>query len=74
MNVTVLSSEACTDCRVLKRMLDKYGVVFSVVDASELGFDGKLPVMLIDDKNRDIFVGISNCAHFLRWNHEVLMF
>lgn len=69
-------TDACADCLLAKKILEKYGVAYDWVDVSKSsGFEGEVPQLEIDDvpstsiDNKQIIVGYNNIAKYLRLGH-----
>lgn len=68
-------TDACANCLLAKKLLEKHGVEYDWVDVSDIqGFEGEVPQLEVDDvpswsigvEDRLVIVGYNNIAKYLR--------
>lgn len=60
-------NEACTECKITKMMLDKYGIPVEFIDVATIsGFNGEIPQLELD--NGALLIGPQAIQSWIRQN------
>lgn len=63
--IELYGTDICTDCKIAKRLFEKYDMEYQWVDVSQInGFNDEIPRIKLEDGS--ILVGVGNIKKLLR--------